>query len=79
MVGLHHLNPIKSYWVPPPNGINLTEATRIPERGFEETDEHLIEKHALLDSLLEERPWGEKFIHNPFPYLTESIVDTNPE
>lgn len=73
-VGGHHIYPIKSYWVPPPNGINFSEATRIPDRISNETDEDLIEKHALLDSLLEKRPWGAKYIHNPFPYLTDDIT-----
>ena len=52
----------------------MTEATRIPERGHHVCDENLIEKHALLDSLLEKRPWGKKYIHNPFPYLTDDIT-----
>jgi hypothetical protein len=39
-----------------------------------ERDEELIEKHALLDSLLEKRAWGEKYIVNPFPYLTDDIT-----
>ncbi len=73
-IGTHHVNPIKSYWVPAPNGINFTEATRIPDRKPEETDEDLIEKHALLDSLLEKKPWGESYINNPFPYLTRDIT-----
>lgn len=73
-VGTHHINPIKSYWVPPPNGINFSEATRVPDKIQGETDEDLIEKHALLDSLLEKRPWGAKYIHNPFPYLTNDIT-----
>lgn len=47
---------------------------RIPERKSIISDENLIEKHALLDSLLEKRPWGEKYIHNPFPYLIDDIT-----
>lgn len=76
-VGSHHINPIRSYWIPPPNGINFSEATRIPDRVGNETEEDLIEKHALLDSLLEKRPWGKKYIHNPFPYLTDDITSLN--
>ena len=76
-VGSHHIFPVKSYWIPPPNGINFSEATRIPEKITGETDEDLIEKHALLDSLLETRPWGAKYIHNPFPYITEDITKLN--
>ena len=39
----------------------------------------MIEKHALLDSLLEKRPWGKKYIHNPFPYLTDDITKEKDE
>ena len=69
-----HVDPIAQYWIPPPNGINFAEATRIPERKIIETDEDMIEKHALLDSLLEKKAWGKKYISNPFIYLTEDIT-----
>jgi hypothetical protein len=78
-VGNHHVRPIQHYWKPPPNGINFTEATYIPERKRHETDEDLIEKQALLDSLLEKRAWNKKYIHNPFPYLVEDITKVNQE
>lgn len=32
-VGIEHWRPIQQYWVGPPHGINMSEATRIPE-GF---------------------------------------------
>lgn len=73
-IGRHHINPIKHYWQPPPNGINFTQATEIPIRKKNETDEDLIEKQALLDSLLEKRAWNKSYIHNPFPYLTNDIT-----
>jgi hypothetical protein len=78
-VGRHHVSPIQNSWVPPPNGINMTEATRIAERRLGETNEELIEKHALLDSLLEKRPWGQKYIQNPFPYITNDITKVSPD
>lgn len=74
MVGIHQYVPIQQYWEGPPHGINFEEATRIPKRIVGERDEELIEKHALLDALLEKRAWGEKFIVNPFPYLTDDIT-----
>lgn len=74
MVGIHQYVPIQQYWEGPPHGINFEEATRIPTRIVGERDEELIEKHALLDSLLEKRAWGEKYIVNPFPYLTDDIT-----
>jgi hypothetical protein len=77
-VGRHHVLPIQKSWIPAPNGINMTQATRIAERRFEETDEDLIEKHALLDSLLEKRPWGQPYIQNPFPYLFEDVTKVSP-
>ena len=32
-VGMEHYRPIQEYWIGPPEGINLTQATTIPE-GF---------------------------------------------
>lgn len=43
-VGHPHFTPIQKYWVPPPQGINMTQATTIPERIENETNEMLIEK-----------------------------------
>lgn len=74
-VGIHQYVPIQQYWEPAPHGINYSEATRIPDRILGERDEELIEKHALLDSLLEKRAWGEDYIVNPFPYITEDITN----
>jgi len=42
-----------------------------------ESDEDLIEKQALLDSLLEKRAWGERYIANAFPYLVKDITEVN--
>ncbi len=74
LVGVHHFNPIQRNWVEAPHGINYSEATRIPERLRGETDDLLIEKQAIMDVLLESRTWGEKYIANPFPYLTDDIT-----
>ena len=79
LVGRHHATPIQKSWIPPPHGINMTEATRISEKRLDETSEELIEKHALLDSLLEKRAWGQKYIQNPFPYLTDDISKVSPD
>ena len=76
-VGLSSLIPIKEYWIPPPHGISFSEATRIPERMSGETDEDLIEKQALLDAIQEKRAWGERYIVNPFPYITKDITEVN--
>ena len=43
-VGTPHYVPISNYWRPPPKGINFSQATRIPKRLENETDEMLIEK-----------------------------------
>lgn len=32
-VGIEHYRPIQEYWVGPPQGVNLTQATTIPD-GF---------------------------------------------
>jgi hypothetical protein len=74
VVNHHHINPIKSYWIPPPNGINWTEATRVDNESFCENIEQKIEKHALLDCLLEEQVFFKPYKTNPFPYLTNDLT-----
>jgi len=73
-VGIHHYVPIQNYWEPAPYGINFTEASRIPTRIHGERDEDLLEKHALLDSMLEKRVWGENYVVNPFPYIEQDLT-----
>lgn len=73
-VAAHHYVPIQKYWVDAPYGVNFTQATRVPERITGEKDEELVEKHALLDSLLEKRAWGQGHVINPFCYLVEDIA-----
>ena len=79
MVGGCHWVPIQRNWVPPPYGINMTEAQRVPARVEGESNEQLIEKHALLDSLLEDQVWGREWVANPFSYLTEDITKLGRE
>ena len=74
-VGIHQFIPIQQYWEGAPHGINYSEATRIPDRPLGERDEELIEKHALLDSLLENRAWGRSYIVNPFPYIDQDVTN----
>jgi hypothetical protein len=73
-VGAAHINPIQDLWIPPPDGINFTRATSVKDRKGKETDEQVIEKHALLDVLLELRPWGKSYVTNPFSYLVNDIT-----
>jgi hypothetical protein len=73
-IGTPHYVPIQNYWRPPPQGINYSQATRIPKRIENETDEMLIEKQAIIDVLLDTRLWGEKYITNPFPYIEKDIT-----
>ena len=54
--------------------MNYTQATTIPARILNETDEMLIEKQAIIDVLLDTRCWGEKYVTNPFPYIEENIT-----
>ena len=77
-VGTPHFSPMQNYWVPPPHGVNFTQATRIPKRILNETDEMLIEKQAILDVLLGTRAWGQKFITNPFCYIEKDITQIPP-
>lgn len=73
-VGNPHWVPMQNYWQPPPHGVNYTQATAIPDRILNETDEMLIEKQAIIDVLLDTRCWGEKYVTNPFPYIEENIT-----
>lgn len=73
-VGNPHWAPIQNYWEPPPHGVNFTQATTIPKRIENETNEMLIEKQAIIDVLLDTRCWGEKYVTNPFPYIEEDIT-----
>lgn len=76
-IGLPHLLPVKKYWTPPPEGINYTRATEIPDRLSNETNEDLVEKQAIFDILLGTRLWSEKYIFNPFPYIEQDITKIN--
>ncbi len=73
-VGSPHFTPIQKYWIPPPEGINLTTASTIPKRIMNETDEDLIEKQAIFDVMLGTRVWGDRYITNPFPYIEEDVT-----
>ena len=70
---------MQNYWQPPPYGVNFTQATRIPKRIENETDEMLIEKQAIFEVLLDTRVWGDKYITNPFSYIEKDITAMKPE
>lgn len=72
-VGNPHFTPLQRYWIPPPHGVNFTQATKIPDRIKNETNEMLIEKQAIFEVLLDSRVWGRN-IPNPFPYIEEDIT-----
>ncbi|CAD8153918.1 unnamed protein product [Paramecium pentaurelia] len=46
-----------------------------PEK--QETDEQMLEKHAIFDCLLEHQIWKEPCISNPFPYLSINYNQMN--
>ena len=54
--------------------MNYSQATKIPKRIENETNEMLIEKQAIIDVLLDTRLWGDKYITNPFMGLSLRIV-----
>ena len=78
-VGTPHFMPIQKYWVPPPEGINFTQASTIPNRILNETNEMLIEKQVILDVMMESRVWSDKYIINPFPYIEKDIKKFSKE
>lgn len=45
----------------------------------EEPDERLIEKHALLDFMMESNLWNRNYIGNPFPYISENFHSLSEE
>lgn len=49
--------------------INLNDELIIPSNYPGDDKETLIEKHALLDIILEFNVWGQKYTRNPFPYI----------
>ena len=78
-VGNPHVVPIHKYWIPPPEGINFTQATTIPKRILNETEEMLIEKQVIFDVMMETRVWSEKFMVNPFPYIEKDIKNISKD
>lgn len=73
-VGHPHFIPMTKYWTPPPHGINFSQATKIPDRLENETNEELIEKQVIFEMLLGTRLWAEKYVFNPFPYIESDIT-----
>ncbi|CAG9315698.1 unnamed protein product [Blepharisma stoltei] len=51
------------------DNLSFKEACQIPPKIPEDTNEILIEKHALLDVILETNIWASKYTKNPFPYI----------
>ncbi|KAM3139712.1 hypothetical protein pb186bvf_008170 [Paramecium bursaria] len=48
-----------------------------PQSEFKESDEQLIEKHAIFDSL-QVKLWNEPCINNPFPYISVDYTQLSP-
>ncbi|CAD8149575.1 unnamed protein product [Paramecium octaurelia] len=48
-----------------------------PDPEKQETDEQLLEKHAIFDCILENQIWREPCINNPFPYLSINYNSMN--
>ncbi|CAD8072648.1 unnamed protein product [Paramecium sonneborni] len=48
-----------------------------PDPEKQETDEQMIEKHAIFDCLLDHQIWREPCINNPFPYLSINYNEMN--
>mmetsp|Transcript_27584 Transcript_27584/g.49737 ORF Transcript_27584/g.49737 Transcript_27584/m.49737 type:complete len:414 (+) Transcript_27584:32-1273(+) len=65
-VGAPHFYPILRLWR---EYTPFHEATKVPPKMQSDTPEILIEKHAILDFLLETEAWNEYYTVNPFPYI----------
>lgn len=55
------------------------QAFNVPLKNPKETDEVLIEKHALLDVMFDTNLWGKEHVKNPFPYLSEDFSSLKDE
>lgn len=65
-IGAPHIFPVQKLWQ---TKTSFRKACEIPARLASDTVETLIEKHALMDALLETQVWNEYYTLNPFPYL----------
>lgn len=51
--------------------IDFNKVNKLTTRNPQDTDEVLIEKHAILDAVLGSKAWGDKFMYNRFPYIDQ--------
>lgn len=59
---------------------NWVQAFNVPfKRNNSETDEVLIEKHALFDVMFDTNLWGKEHVKNPFPYISEDFFSLKEE
>ena len=71
-VGIDYVDPIADNWESDELlTVSFAEVLGIPARVETDTADALLEKHAILDVLLEENAWNSPYLKNPFPYLTD--------
>lgn len=70
-IGAPHAAPLLTFWADLPE---LAEASTIPPRRAEDSDEDLIEKQVILDILHGTNVWSNPVLSNPFPYLSPSLT-----
>jgi hypothetical protein len=70
-IGAPHTAPLLPLWADLPE---LAEATVIPPRRAEDSDEDLIEKQVILDVLHGTNVWSNPVLSNSFPYLSPSLT-----
>ena len=75
---MDHFHKFQKYYDVENLDFSFEKAFNVPIRS-NETDERLIEKHALLDFLLESNLWGRSYVMNPFPYISENYHNLTEE
>ena len=75
-VGIHHVDPIVDLWNSDfIKGANFQQLVGIPDRLPVDTVDSLLEKHAILDVMLEENIWNLPYLSNLFPYLRKEEMN----
>ena len=70
-IGAPHTAPLLPHWADVPE---WAEASAIPPRRAEDSDEDLIEKQVILDVLYGSNVWSNPVLSNSFPYLSPSLT-----
>jgi hypothetical protein len=75
-----YFHPFKKYYEASKQSLfEWKDAFVLPPIPETESDEAMIEKHALLDLLYGTKIWESGYVYNPFPYLREDYEELKEE